>query len=966
MTNYYNDLKTAIRNSEAEIDRLQQRLVDLTERSQETPQEDDQFYYDQILEQISNEQEKLKENRTTLERYNTAAENIILLRKLREETFTSPEIPKLRELLATETDPTIRHQIEDEIEEKEKIDIERRKILQSFVADRVPFYEQQVRENIALLSDDLARELRNSIIDGVNLSNNNVPSISKKENNQDPHQNYNVALESIQKLRRLRNETIKEGSDDEKKAFIEDLEIRIKNQEELVQQNLSKLTEPEKQELRNYFVNEVSQSQKEEEIVDERQLNMKKGISEANEELIAAERRLAESIKRFNQIFAEERTIREQEGPFATEQALDEFTDNFMQRKIKENEIFEQAKRDIKEAERKKKSREKKLQEYAILVERANQLLLSVESFDKIRKVVEDKQVMAAIYAKKGLGEINKRTKDGKEQYRQVSDSAIKEVISQLKKDEIIVNSNGTNYFSNETETNKEAIIDSINIIYGTDIATQSKDPRRLKMSEDKKNAVVENQGIQVNIKKVPRNGSIPNKAPGKAPIGVPVITDDKLANNSDNFSDLRQIFPEVKPFSDPVPRTLGLPAGALKPQLPAATNQTKRPDFSSLRSVFPEISPFPAVKQRTIDTTLTMNNEELSNKITDTAYMAAIYERIRSALDSIEITAADQKPTIPNLQATENHPAEAAPKRELSAIITELTAGLKAAPSTEEHLQPSNIKAMRSFQEELSSEDTRYNIVRLVPPIVKVPTTFLEETAQASSSPTAKVAVETIKERLDNLSEQDLMTIYQEYDGALEANFPTVLTSVIGKKMTSFSLEKAKEINDQLEEQYKNIHEVIGQVDELDEKLQDSTLSESSKKQLEDEKTTLLSGQAKKVATIRREQSEANSWLAGGTKFSNSIINSAQNLSIVGYHFIEEASLDKETYHKLFQLSLTEMQAIGANDDETALRAFIEYEDILKAASSKNSDKNNQMNAMLTDTVRVNNPTDSKTLIKS
>ena len=978
MASYYSQLESSIKTSESEILRLQKALQELKETKKLSPQEGAEVALspEEILELLDKEQTNLEVQRELLANYNIAARNIFDLRKLREENFSTPEIEELNKLLKEETDPRIRVEIEEEIKKLEQGLQDRKNLYEQEKAEKIAIKEEAVRASIALLSNELAEELRQSFI------NNEMDNFNTSE----PANEETAEKEDIQ------------------------------------------LTKP--------------------------QDPLQTAWDEINEEYIDARDRLNESIKSFQSIYEEERRIREDDA-FKTEEELESFIDEYMRLKIKENENYEMAQREMKNAEKRMRSLERKMREYATLTEKAKEYSIDVESYEKIRRVVEDKKTLSAIYEKQGLGEVTRRTKAGKEQAAKISDEATRKVIEQLKNDGIIVTDDSTSMISHEEIKND--VINSINIIYGTNIATRTAPARQIKMSEEKKDAVEEKQRIKVKVRKVPRNGTQPNKIPGPAPRGipmprnnedVPVREDSKSLVKEDPYKELRPRFPVVEPFTEVKARKIPEiriteppmeditkmeesedPFKELRPRFPVvepftevktrkipeiriteppmvdATKQDEKVDpFKELRPRFPAVEPFTEVKGRRItptDGSLMIPQAVRERKIVDDN---DVESAIREELSKVKITENDREPSIERLQKdqqeepeeiiddlqidntedtqkptqelpttpvkdenietekeqetdiekeeaakeetdskteekAENKEKEVEPKKTKKGLITiidELTDGLEIGRKDGTRYQASNIRVMKSFQEELSSGNILYNIVRTVPAIVRVPINLLRKISnKIMLGKQAKATAEILRERLNNLPEEDLMTIYQEYrsNRVIQERFPTLLNSLINERIQKYVLSKVSKINNELEHRYANAYGAIRKIEAIDHKLANPNLDESTRNALGVERNKILSGQAENIASIRRAYIESNSWLSGGSHgFSEDMKASATKLSIIGKRFAKDYDLDKELLHKQAQLERAEMQAIVNGDNEMALRVFIQAESLLSA----------------------------------
>ena len=480
MASYYEQVQEAIKNNEKELAHLRDELRGLKSVEKDTPRESFQRQHAQILYHIDQEQKRLAENQAMLDNYHAARDGIAELRVSRD----NEELDKLRELLASERDPQIRREIREELEAKEREH-----------AERIEALETTVQTSMAALTDELAEELRQSFL---------TADKEKEETNVEERPSENPSGESSSEENPAVDESQKEEVVDGKKS-------------DGVEQNEE---------------NPTKEETKKEEVHDVHQVTMQELFDRANRELETAELALQASIARFQEIFAEERTRQENEGPFRTEEELDNFRSEYMRRKIEENERFEAARDRVAKA-RRQLERLEEIRDYtASLEEESRSYGVNTETYEKIKKAVSKKEVLSAVYAQRGLGEVNRRTKEGKAQADRVTEEIVANIIEQLKTAGIQtsaatqgnVTQNGAVNINQNGGININ-IIDTINIIYGTDIPVKGGPSRTITMTEEEKENVQTTQKSRVKVKVVPHNGNEQEgKTPGKAPEDMPKV----------------------------------------------------------------------------------------------------------------------------------------------------------------------------------------------------------------------------------------------------------------------------------------------------------------------------------------------------------------------------------------------------------------------------------------------------------
>ena len=285
-----------------------------------------------------------------------------------------------------------------------------------------------------------------------------------------------------------------------------------------------------------------------------------------------------------------------------------------------------------------------------------------------------------------------------------------------------------------------------------------------------------------------------------------------------------------------------------------------------------------------------------------------------------------------PNKEAEEKSP------RGFYTIINELTEGLNVQAKTGKRYKVSNIKVSKEFKEELKSGNYLYNIVHLVPAIIKVPIKLIRKAFNRFRYSYAEhKTVATLKERISNLNEDDLKIIWDEYRGTkvIGERYPDILNILLNERMQRYAMEKVTSLNSSMEAKYKELFDAKQTVDKCNEILSKANAEGNKElvKQVIETRENALNGKAEMIKKLREEYKEANQWLSGGAHgFEEDIKAATTRLSIVGKRFAKERNLDPEITKRQAEIEQQEMNAIRNNDDESALNAFIENEVLLSS----------------------------------
>lgn len=265
--------------------------------------------------------------------------------------------------------------------------------------------------------------------------------------------------------------------------------------------------------------------------------------------------------------------------------------------------------------------------------------------------------------------------------------------------------------------------------------------------------------------------------------------------------------------------------------------------------------------------------------------------------------------------------------------IISNLVRGLEPKKYDGIGYKIENIKVKENFKKEVKTGNYLYNLVHVVPAIVKVPFIGIQKIANKFLyRSSAKRRMKIIKDRLNNLPERDLDILLKEYKNHVEEErYGTGLNVLIKERLEEYTTDKVNKINARIEKNYKDLFRTMKKVNVAEEKARDKSLSDDERYEYIQYKNEILKGKADVVASVRKDYNEAKNILASGmdsfTKASK--IESIKN-NYVGYRFSKEYNLDTDLLKREAELERAEKAAIQSGNDEMALRIFIENEKLL------------------------------------
>ncbi len=281
--------------------------------------------------------------------------------------------------------------------------------------------------------------------------------------------------------------------------------------------------------------------------------------------------------------------------------------------------------------------------------------------------------------------------------------------------------------------------------------------------------------------------------------------------------------------------------------------------------------------------------------------------------------------------------------ERGLLQIISELTDGLDLKKNDHKKLRASNIQVKESFKQEMHSGNYIYNIIHIIPSIMKVPVQLLTRLKnRIFEDPEVLNRAEQLKDRIDRLEDSDLKIIYEEYRGnrVIQESFPTVLNDLLNQRVHEYVMGNVAEINERVRDGFLQIFGDYRQLQEINEVLRTgyiddgkTAITPESREQLERWKEELIRGKAELVKNIRDDQREGRNWLSGGLHgFEEDMKAAESKMSYIGKRFAKGHDLDHDLLAKQAELEREEKQAIYVNDDAKAMRSFLQNEVLLSS----------------------------------
>ena len=293
-----------------------------------------------------------------------------------------------------------------------------------------------------------------------------------------------------------------------------------------------------------------------------------------------------------------------------------------------------------------------------------------------------------------------------------------------------------------------------------------------------------------------------------------------------------------------------------------------------------------------------------------------------------------NKAPTPPTTKPTGANANKEPEERGLYTILADLTRDIDVKKGDARKYRASNIRVAKDFKDELKSGNYIYNIVHLVPALIKIPVNIVRKfISRFTTSLKDRERIDKLKDRIDKLSDADLRVIWREYRGSrvLGERNPTILNTLLNERMQRYAMDHVTKLNSIMEDKYQQLFETSLVVDDCDRIINDKNSSADEKKAAQERRAKVLKGKADMIKGLREDYVQANHWLSGGAHgFEEDMKASASKLSIVGKRFAKDHDLNQELAEIQAEIEQREKKAIASHDDDAALRAFIDNETLL------------------------------------
>ena len=340
------------------------------------------------------------------------------------------------------------------------------------------------------------------------------------------------------------------------------------------------------------------------------------------------------------------------------------------------------------------------------------------------------------------------------------------------------------------------------------------------------------------------------------------------------------------------------------------------------------------------IDTPIVVDNGENNvdipiveedNKVVSETSQEEVKEPLKS--DDTDLTSGVPEVPIEENEITSEEVEVKIPvKPHVELILDKLTRDIDIGAKDCKRYVASNIQVSQSFKSELSTGNVAYNIVHFVPGTLKTSISFVRKlSAKLLLSTRGKESMEELEDRLENLSEEELEVLFEEYKGSqLKTDMNNQINPIILDRLRRYGLEKVTLLNNNIKNNYSRLFTLLGQIKALEEKLDNKELNEVEVEALENEKNKLMKEASVCVININNDRKKANDLLSGGVHGLEEDFKAvATKLNYVGFRFTKTNDFDNELQHKLGQYGQGLNVAIANNDYEGIVNNFMGLESL-------------------------------------
>ena len=267
--------------------------------------------------------------------------------------------------------------------------------------------------------------------------------------------------------------------------------------------------------------------------------------------------------------------------------------------------------------------------------------------------------------------------------------------------------------------------------------------------------------------------------------------------------------------------------------------------------------------------------------------------------------------------------------KPHVEEIIDKLMTGLDVRSKDAKRYTASNIKVASKFKNELKSGNYLYNIVHVVPATFKSGISLFGKLAgKLMTSKRAKDSMHELEKRINNLTEEELDVLFEEYRGSqLKTDMNIQINPLILPKLKEHGMKKVQAYNVTLTNCYSSLFNDLGTINSIDEQLS-GNIDDALRSQLEVQRKDIYAKASDEIRTIIDTRNKANNLLSGGIHGLEEDFKAvATKLSYAGMRFAKVGKFDNELQKKLAHEGKGLNTALFEKNDEDIVKHFVGLE---------------------------------------
>ena len=268
--------------------------------------------------------------------------------------------------------------------------------------------------------------------------------------------------------------------------------------------------------------------------------------------------------------------------------------------------------------------------------------------------------------------------------------------------------------------------------------------------------------------------------------------------------------------------------------------------------------------------------------------------------------------------------------------LLHELTKGLDFRfKKDDKNYRGINLEVKKSFKEEVRQGNYIKNIFHFGRSgIMTAAKWIMKKKAQFSSTEEDRKNYEELKKRVNKLSDEEIVAIWNEYHGSVGLNNgkPLIVNTVLLERYSKYVMTKVGNINEEIIEIHKEIYGAYDIVNKIDDKLKNKNISDTLKERFLEDRKRAIDGKADLIRKYEKLWNEGTELLEGKASI-NSVEQRVKGMyhrgSVAGGILAKGYKEDRDLSILENKLLDAKEEALEDGDDEKALDNFVKYQQL-------------------------------------